>query len=66
MNILLNGRCVELPEPMSVSKMLAELGYMDQFVAVAVNRSCVNRQEYASVVVKELDEVEVLAPMAGG
>ena len=62
-----NGEPVELSlGQATVSELLAALGYAKGFVAVALNRTCVRRSEYATTPVNAGDEVEILAPMAGG
>jgi thiamine biosynthesis protein ThiS len=35
-------------------------------VAVAVNQSCIARTDFEATLVRDGDEIEVLAPMAGG
>lgn len=50
----------------TVDALLTELGYESAYVAVAVNRTCVRRRDYATAHLNPGDEVEVLAPMSGG
>ena len=67
LTLKINGESVQLPrERATVSELLAELGYAKGFVAVALNRTCVRRSEFATTPVNAGDEVEILAPMAGG
>jgi len=64
--IQVNGASRELPEAVPVSTLLTTLGFDGRPVAVAVNHTCVKRSEYPTAVVRDGDDVEILAPMAGG
>lgn len=66
MQILINGKTTDLEKNLSVNELLRELGYQDKFVAVAVNSQCVLRKNYENHLIQASDEVEILAPMAGG
>jgi sulfur carrier protein len=66
MNVTINGKPATLDGEQSLSELLDSLGYQNQFVAVAVNRACVKRSAYGETVIQERDEIEILAPMAGG
>lgn len=66
MNLLVNGTPTQIDQATTVHELLGELGYRDSFVAVALNRACVRRSEFASTPLAAGDEVEILAPMAGG
>jgi thiamine biosynthesis protein ThiS len=64
--ILINGEKHILTEACSVESLLEKLGYTRDFVAVALNRMCVRRAAYATSIIQNSDEIEILAPMAGG
>ena len=49
-----------------VADLLRLLKRNQDFIAVAVNRVCIPRGEYAQTLVCEGDAIEILAPMAGG
>lgn len=66
MKVRVNGEPQVLRDAENVAELLAELGYESRFVAVAVNKNCVRRGAFAATLVNEGDEIEVLAPMAGG
>ena len=67
MHIKVNGQPLELLDRrVSVTKLLEQLGYEDHFVAVAVNSHCILRKSFACQYLKDHDEIEILAPMAGG
>ncbi len=66
--ITVNGERQPHAAPRTINELLITLGYRERlpFVAVAVNRRCVPRAAHASTTVVAGDEVEILAPMAGG
>ena len=64
--ILINGKEHILSEACSVESLLEKLGYTQHFVAVALNGVCVRRAAYATSLIQSSDEIEILAPMAGG
>ena len=66
MTIQLNGVPHEMPEPMSVSRLLEALEIDPRRVAVEHNRLVVKKVAYASTVVSQGDEVEVVNFVGGG
>lgn len=66
MQIIINGKPTDLQRNLSVEELLRDLGYQDKFVAVAVNSQCILRRNYESHLIQAADEIEILAPMAGG
>lgn len=66
MRIRVNGQIVEAVPSLTVAALLAELGYENQMVAVAINETCIPRQSFGQQTLKDSDSVEILAPMAGG
>jgi len=66
MQVRINGQFRDLNEPKTIQSLLEELGYRDHFVAVALNQQCIPLQQFQDKLVKDQDELEILAPMAGG
>jgi thiamine biosynthesis protein ThiS len=66
MRIELNGDPRDLPQPLTVEALLAELDVDPRAVAVEVNRVVVKRARYADTVIGDGDEVEVVAFVGGG
>ncbi len=67
MQIQVNGQTLELTEDsVTIAALLEQLGYTNRFVAVAVNQDCITRQNFATHVLQSRDQIEILAPMAGG
>ena len=66
MNVLVNGRTVELVPPASVAALLTELGIEGPYALVERNGEPVERERYGGVVLEEGDTVVVARPVAGG
>lgn len=68
MRITLNGQELQLDANtgITISDFLTGLGYQNHTVAVAINRECVLRKTFADTKIQDGDDVEILAPMAGG
>jgi thiamine biosynthesis protein ThiS len=66
MNIFVNGESRELTEGHTVGELLADLGFEQDYVAVALNNVCIRRADFASTGIEAGDQLEILAPMAGG
>ena len=66
MTIQLNGELHEVPELISVSRLLETLDIDPRRVAVEHNRLVVKKAAYASTVVSAGDEVEVVNFVGGG
>ena len=66
MSITINGQVTAFEGPISVTTLLQALGYSDHFVAVAINQECILRKHYDTQLIQANDQLEILAPMAGG
>ncbi|MTH96286.1 sulfur carrier protein ThiS [Roseibium sp. RKSG952] len=64
MRIVLNGELAEI-SALTLDGLLEEQGF-DACVATAVNEDFVPAPERGTLVLKEGDRIEVLAPMQGG
>ncbi|MCX6108371.1 MAG: sulfur carrier protein ThiS [Proteobacteria bacterium] len=66
MQIQVNGQPHQVTATVSLQQLLLDLGYQNLLVAVAVNKRCVHRGDLAATTVEAGDQIEILAPMAGG
>jgi sulfur carrier protein len=66
MHITLNGDPTELPGPLSVQALLDRLGVDGRAVAVEHNRLVVRRAKYATTMIEEGAEVEIVNFVGGG
>lgn len=66
MNILVNGETRRVSADMTVSALLRELGLEGQRIAVAVNMEVVPRSGFDGCLLRDRDQVEIVAPVWGG
>ena len=67
MQVKINGQQQTVDNNISVSNLLKLLNYTDsQSIAVAINLEFIQRSNYASVLIKEQDDIEIVTPMQGG
>jgi len=66
MEIRLNGKPREVPDGISIRRLLDELGLHPLRVAVQRNLDIVKRERYDEVVLEPGDTIEILTFMAGG
>lgn len=66
MRLIVNGIETETGPARHLAELLEVLGYAPDGVAVALNKDFVPRRSLSETPVKDGDQVEVLAPMAGG
>jgi sulfur carrier protein len=65
-SIVVNGKPVELDQPMSVTDYLTHIGFEGRRVAVAVNSEVLQIEEYEATVIGDGDTVEVVRAVGGG
>ncbi len=66
MKIILNGQSQTLDQQISLEQLLEQHGYSGKTVAVAVNKNFVPKSSYATHMINEQDDIEIVAPMQGG
>ncbi len=66
MTIKLNGDPHEIPQPLSVSALLATLAIDARRVAVEHNLAVVKKAAYDTSIIKDGDEVEIVNFVGGG
>lgn len=66
MTITLNGERHDIPQPLSVTELLARLEIDARRVAVELNLAVVKKAAYDSAVIKDGDEVEIVNFVGGG
>ena len=64
--VSVNGEIREISENLNISALIKELGYTTKGFAIAVNTTFVAIDIYADTIIKEGDEIDILAPVQGG
>ena len=62
----LNGEKIEFREGITVSELVAEMGFSEAMVAVELNLDILPRDSFSSTVLKENDCIEVVRCVGGG
>lgn len=66
MKVIINYQEFELVPSCDLVNALATYGVKEKIFAVAVNGKVIARTEYATLKLKEADQVDILIPMQGG
>lgn len=66
MEILLNGKATVVPDGMTISALLSQVGLGERRVAVEVNREVVPRSRHPQHVLQGGDRVEIVHAIGGG
>ncbi|MBN9286491.1 MAG: thiamine biosynthesis protein ThiS [Gammaproteobacteria bacterium 39-13] len=66
MKITINNRVIELEQSCDVASALAIYGLQEKIFALAINGRVISRSDYASTILKEADQIDILIPMQGG
>ena len=61
-----NGEIFEFREGMTVSNLIAEMGFSEALVAFELNLDILPRDSFSSTVLKENDCIEVVRFVGGG
>lgn len=65
-NVNINGREIELPEPITILAYLEAKGLLGRRLAIAHNGNVVSKDDYGDVVIVEGDTMEIVRPVGGG
>jgi thiamine biosynthesis protein ThiS len=66
MRITVNGETREITEGQSVASLLSELGIQEERVAVELNLTILNRENFKQALLRDGDRVEVIGFIGGG
>ena len=66
MNIKINGKQDEIDDTITISKLIEKYNYHNRSIAVAINQEFIPHVKYNEIVIHEDDDIEFVAPMAGG
>ena len=65
-SIILNGKEIKINKQISVQQLLIKENLEKKMLAVAINGSIVERQDYEQTIIKEEDRIEIVMPVGGG
>ena len=65
-NIILNGKEIKINKHISIRQLLIKENLEKKMLAVAINGSIVERQDYEQTIIEEEDRIEIVMPVGGG
>jgi|TARA_B110000014_G_scaffold264196_1_gene264021 sulfur carrier protein len=65
-NIILNGKEIKINKHISIQQLLIKENLEKKMLAVAINGSIVERQDYEQTIIEEEDRIEIVMPVGGG
>lgn len=66
LEITLNGESRQFPQALSVSALIAELGYTGKRIAVERNGEIVPKSQHAATLLVSGDQLEIVVAVGGG
>jgi thiamine biosynthesis protein ThiS len=66
MNIILNGKNVEVKNDCNIQLLLQELNFTKQRLAVEVNTEIIPRSKFDVYILKNNDNIEIVRAVGGG
>lgn len=66
LEITLNGESRQFPQVLSVSALIAELGYTGKRIAVERNGEIVPKSQHAATLLVSGDQLEIVVAVGGG
>lgn len=65
-NVFVNGEARALQPPVTVARLLADLGLQEARVAVAVNREVIPKSRHPAHELRAEDRIEIVRAIGGG
>ena len=66
MNIVVNGKELNVKDNLTVMQLLKELKIKDKVMAVAINMTIIKKDEWENYKIKQNDKIELLHFVGGG
>ena len=65
-NIQINGEPKEIADKLNLSKLLETLALPNERIAVELNREVVRKKDWANILIKDADKIEIVHFVGGG
>lgn len=66
MKLFLNGKAVEMPDDLTIAGLLKVNGLNPEIVIIEHNLELIKRENWADILLKENDRLEILSFVGGG
>jgi len=64
--VTINGEPKQLQKNTTISEMLTQLDYQNEWLGVAINTTFISKTEHNQTIIKEGDNIDILSPIQGG
>lgn len=65
-SLIVNGEKLEFNQNITVEDLLVKLNYKSKWLAIQVNDKIIDRNNYAAIILKNNDIVDIIQPVGGG
>ncbi|MCH9645102.1 MAG: sulfur carrier protein ThiS [Proteobacteria bacterium] len=66
MIIIVNGKQLEIEKPATAEKLIKQLNYQDQRIALEVNEMIIPKSQHGEFALNENDQIEIIKAVGGG
>lgn len=66
MNLTVNGKALSIEGVGNVVELIERLGFDRRYIAIALNKCFLASELYATTVLEDGQEIEIVTPMQGG
>lgn len=64
--MIINGKKTDLPTGISITELLRQLNLDRDKIVIEVNSELISKDQYASILLKQDDQVEIISFVGGG
>jgi sulfur carrier protein len=64
--LIINGKKTDLPTGISITELLRQLNLDRDKIVIEVNSELISKDQYASILLKQDDQVEIISFVGGG
>jgi sulfur carrier protein len=64
--LIINGKKIDLPTGISITELLRQLNLDRDKIVIEVNFKLISKDQYASTLLKQDDQVEIISFVGGG
>ena len=64
--MIINGKKIDLPTGISITELLRQLNLDRDKIVIEVNFKLISKDQYASTLLKQDDQVEIISFVGGG
>lgn len=66
MNIQVNGKSLEVIEPLTIVDLIKQLDYQNQRIAIEINEAIIPKSNHAEFMISDNDKIEIIKAVGGG